>query len=211
MKVILMADIIGSSKRHGKALMNDFISMVAHINQANRKQILSPFTITLGDEFQGVVQSPFSAIQILFGIEKYLLTLKKPFKLRFVIHEGEIQTKLNKQRAYEMLGPGLTEARKLLSVMKTARRRFKISLKDNEATEKLDLMFVILQGIIDHWTPSQVRIVAAFLELGDYRKVAVRLQKDSTAIWRRRGSLMIEEFNCLKKLMYKTTNPKWRE
>lgn len=210
MSVILMADIIGSSKRHGKALMIDFITMVAYVNKKNRKQIRSPFTITLGDEFQGVVQNAQSAIQILLGIEEYLLTLKKPFKLRYVIHEGEIQTKLNKERAHEMLGPGLSEARKALSVMKTAKRRFKVFLLDKDTTEKLNLMFVILQGIIDHWTPSQLKVVAAFLELDDYRQVAERLHKDPTTIWRRKGSLMIEEFNCLKKLMLKTTNPKWQ-
>jgi SatD family (SatD) len=211
MKIIVMADIIGSSKRHGKALMNDFVTMVAHLNKTNKKEILSPFTITLGDEFQGVVKNPFSAIQVLFEIEKYLLTLKRPFKMRYVIHEGEIHTKLNKQRAYEMLGPGLTIARKTLSQMKTAKRRFNISLKDEDMTERLNLMFVILQGIVDHWTLSQAKIVSAFLELDDYREVADKLRKDPTNVWRRKGSLMIEEFNCLKKLMYKTTNPLWKE
>jgi SatD family (SatD) len=211
MKIIMMADIIGSSKRHGMALMNDFVTMVAHLNKTNKKEILSPFTITLGDEFQGVVKNPFSAMQVLFEIEKYLLTLKRPFKMRYVIHEGEIHTKLNKQRAYEMLGPGLTVARKTLSQMKTAKRRFNISLTDEDMTEKLNLMFVILQGIVDHWTLSQSKIVSAFLELDDYREVADKLRKDPTNVWRRKGSLMIEEFNCLRKLMYKTTNPLWKE
>lgn len=206
--MILMADIIGSSKRHGKALMSDFVGMVAYANRANRKQILSPFTITLGDEFQGVVKDVHSALQVLFGLEKYLLTLKKPFKLRYVINEGEIQTKLNKERAYEMLGPGLTEARKALTSMKTSKRRFSILLRDKSKTEKLSLMFVILQGIVDHWTPSQLKIVAAFLEMDDYRVVADKLRKDPSNIWRRKGSLMIEEFNCLKKLMYLTTHSK---
>jgi SatD family (SatD) len=205
-----MADIIGSSKRNGKALMADFKTAVAHINKIGKQHILSPATITLGDEFQGVVKNPHSALRVIFDMEKYLMSLRKPFRLRYVIHEGDIQTSLNKKTAYEMLGPGLTEARRQLTGMKSAKTRFKVSLSDKELTEKLNLMFVILQGIIGQWTPAQQKVVAAFLELGDYRKVAQRLNKDTTAIWRRKGSLMIEEFNSLKKLMLKATNPKWK-
>ncbi len=210
MRIIVMADIIGSSKRHAKSLMNDFKSSVTYINRIDRDLILSPITITLGDEFQGVVKSPRAALQIIFDLEKHLMTLKNPFKLRYVIHEGEIQTKLNRDKAYEMLGPGLTAARKQLTDMKSSKSRFKVSLYDKELAEKLSLMLIVLQGIIDQWTPTQQKVVATFLELEDYKKVAERLNKDSTAIWRRKKSLMINEFNSLKRLILKTANPKWQ-
>ena len=128
--VILMADIVGSSKRKGKALMNDFKIAVAWVNKRDKSHIASPLTITLGDEFQGVVKNTHSALQIVFDLEQYLMRQENPFKLRYVIHEGKIETKLNRKNAYEMLGPGLTHAREELVALKSSRNRFKISLKD---------------------------------------------------------------------------------
>jgi hypothetical protein len=205
MKIILMADIVGSSKRKAKTLMQDFKKIVAHTNTTGRANILSPLTITLGDEFQGVIKNPNAAIQIIFELEQQLLSLKKTFKLRYIIQEGEIETKLNKERAYEMLGPGLTEAREKLMTMKSTKQRFHVSLRDKDMSEKLNLMLIVLQGITDKWTPVQQKIVAAFLEFGDYRNVARKLKRDPTTVWRRRKSLMIEEFASLKKLMLLTT------
>lgn len=203
MKIILMADIVGSSGRKGKALMANFKKVVEEVNDKNGPRILSPLTITLGDEFQGVVKNAQAALQIIFDMEKELMVLKSPFKLRYVIQEGEIQTPLNKKTAHEMLGPGLTDARERLTSLKTSKNRFQVTLENKDAAENLNLLFVIFQGITDQWTAAQQKVVATFLDLDDYRKVADKLKKDPTAIWRRRRSLMIEEFNSVKRLMLK--------
>ncbi len=200
--VILMADIVGSSKRKGKALMADFKVAVAWINKMDRHHIASPLTITLGDEFQAVVKNADGALQIIFDLEQYLMRLKNPFKLRFIIHEGEIETRLNRKIAYEMLGPGLTQARDGLVALKSSRSRFKINLKDEAVSAKLTLGMIIYQGIVDRWTPAQQKVVSAFWEeLSDYKKVAKKLKRDPTVMWKRKRSLMIDEINSLKKLI----------
>ena len=206
--VILMADIVGSSKRKGKALMNDFKVAVALVNKKDKHRIVSPLTITLGDEFQGIIKNAQSALQIVFDLEQYLMRLKSPFKLRYVIYEGEIETQLNRKNAYEMLGPGLTQARDALVALKSSRHRFNVSLKDKEVSEKLMLGMVIYQGIVNRWTVAQQRVVSAFWEqLSDYRKVAKKLKKDPTVMWRRKKSLMIDEITSLKKLMLLILDP----
>lgn len=203
-----MADIVGSSKRKGKALMNDFKVAVAMVNKKDKHQIVSPLTITLGDEFQGIVKNAHSALQIVFDLEQYLMQLKSPFKLRYVIHEGEIETQLNRKNAYEMLGPGLTQARHLLTILKSSRHRFCISLNDKAVSTKLMLGMIIYQGMVDRWTAAQQKVVTAFWEhLSDYRKVAKKLKKDPTVMWRRKRSLMIDEITSLKKLMLLILDP----
>ena len=207
--VILMADIVGSSKRKGKALMADFKVAVAWINKMDRHHIASPLTITLGDEFQAVVKNADGALQIIFDLEQYLMRLRNPFKLRFIIHEGEIETRLNRKIAYEMLGPGLTQARDGLVALKSSRSRFKINLKDEAVSAKLTLGMIIYQGIVDRWTPAQQKVVSAFWEeLSDYKKVAKRLKRDPTVMWKRKRSLMIDEINSLKKLILLTVDSK---
>ena len=188
--------------------MNDFKVAVALVNKKDKHRIVSPLTITLGDEFQGIIKNAQSALQIVFDLEQYLMRLKSPFKLRYVIYEGEIETQLNRKNAYEMLGPGLTQARDALVALKSSRHRFNISLKDRTVSTKLKLGMVIYQGIVDRWTVAQQRVVSAFWEqLSDYRKVAQKLKKDPTVMWRRKKSLMIDEITSLKKLMLLILDP----
>lgn len=204
MHIILMADIVKSSKGNAKALMKDFSAAVDKVNKNNHKQILSPLTITLGDEFQGVLKNVQAALQVIFELEEMCMTAATSFRLRYVIMEGEIQTEINKAKAHGMLGPGLTEARERLGSMKSTRTRFHVKLRDEDQTENLNLMFTIMQGIEDQWTKAQKKVVTAFLKFGDYRTVAQKLKKDPTTIWRRRKSLMIAEFDAVRKLMMKT-------
>lgn len=207
--IVLMADIVGSTKKKSKLLMADFKNSVAEINRSDKKHILSPLTITLGDEFQGVVKDAYGAFRVMFDLELSLMRLKRPFKLRYVIHEGRIDTKLNRKKAYEMLGPGLTVARKQLNAMKSSKARFKIALSDQPLTAQLALVMNSYQGITDQWTPAQQKVVVAFLDQHlDYRKVATKLKKDPTTMWRRKRSLLIEEVDSLKKLILLLINPK---
>ncbi len=197
-----MADIIESSKREPGRLMADFKKVVEHINEVYKKSILSPLTITLGDEFQGVINGAEAAFQIIFAWEEELLKLKSPFKLRYVLVEGKIDTPLNRKNAHAMLGSGLTEARTMLASMKSSKSRFAVKFQDAHASKKITLALHVLQGITDRWTPLQKKIAHLFLELGDYKVVANKLGKDASAIWRRKNSLLIEEYINLKKLIF---------
>lgn len=209
--IILMADIIGSSDLPAKETMKGFRQAVQAMNKQHHPHILSPLTITLGDEFQGVVKDVFAAYQIIFDLDAFLMRMKKPFRLRYVIHEGKIDTKINKDRAYEMLGPGLTEARGLLVAMKSSRDRFKVSLHDKTLEARLHLAMVAYQGIVDSWTTAQQKVVSVFWEeFSDYKKVAKRLKKDPTVAWRRKKTLLIDEVNSLKNLVLLTVNPQWQ-
>jgi hypothetical protein len=208
MHIILMADIVKSSKGNAKALMKAFSLAVHSVNNQNRKQILSPLTITLGDKFQGVVRNMQAALQVIFDLEQQCMTAATPFKLRYMIVEGDILTAINKENAHAMLGPGLTEARERLGAMKSTRTRFQAKINDESTNEDLNLMFVILQGIVDQWTQAQQKVVSAFLRFGDYRTVAEKLKKDPSVAWKREKSLMIAEYHAIQKLMMKTVAAK---
>ncbi len=202
-RTIVMADVIGSSRQDAKHLMKDFKAVVDHVNSKNESNLLSPLTITLGDEFQGVARNAHAAIELILALEDAIMDLAKPFRLRYVVYEGPIDTPINKEKAYEMLGAGLTEARERLNALKSTKKRFDVSIGDQELNEKVNLMFTIYQGIADRWTAGQRKVVNAFRELEDYKKVAEKLKKDPSVIWRRKRALMIEEYNSVKELILK--------
>lgn len=200
-RIIIMADILGSSEKRGSALMRQFEKVVEERNQAFKAQLLSPLTITLGDEFQGIPADLSVAIQILFSIEETIIAHEFDFKLRYVINEGDIDTKINKQKAYGMLGKGLTKAREQLEALKKEDERFWIGLKNEEKQVALNNAFILYQWLVDGWKTKDFPLITAFFQHEDYKIVAEKLNKDVSLMWRREQSLHLKEYYSLKKLI----------
>jgi hypothetical protein len=199
---ILMADIIKSRQRNAPNLMRDFREVCDHINSKNRSAFLSPITITLGDEFQSVVKSLRDGVDIIIQIEELQISLKKEFKLRYVLYFGEIETTINEKIAHGMMGKGLTEARRLLNSEKEKDIRFIVRSDSQQRSEKLRLAFLVYQTFVDHWKVKDYKIISAFLQNNDYKKVARVLKKDVSLMWRREKSLRINGYMAIKKLVW---------
>ena len=75
-----MADIIASSEKNQIELMNNFKELVNEINKTFKDEILSPLTITLGDEFQCVLKDLKSSTDIILQLEENIIHKKLNFK-----------------------------------------------------------------------------------------------------------------------------------
>lgn len=198
---ILMADIIGSRNVDQRLLMEDFMELVSGINASNRAGFLSPLTITLGDEFQGVIIGLKETISIILNMEERIITTDNRFKLRYVIVEGAIDTPINTEVAYGMMGDGLTRARKHIENLKKSEYRFYFNLKDNAKQTALNNLFIALQDIIDDWNPDRdYYLVSTFLQYKDYKQVATILDKERSLMWKRNKSLKLDIYDALKEV-----------
>lgn len=198
---IIMSDIVNSSSLPGGELMKDFKRVVQTVNKNNTSCIKSPLTITLGDEFQGVVKDLYSAIAIIFQLDQLILKSKIEYKLRFVVHYGAIDTAINKQNSYEMLGKGLTTARKQIEELKSTQDEIMISGLDNTLQEKLNLSFRLYRSLYNDWSTKDKSLVYDFLQGDNYRDLAGKYSKDPSSMWRKEKSLKIADFNAAKKLI----------
>jgi len=200
--VIIMADIINSGKKNPKKLMVSFKNVVDAVNTQHKPLLLSPITITLGDEFQGIASNVQSAISLLFSLQEKIIKSKARFKLRYVIVEGAIDTPINENIAYGMLGEGLTKARKLLESSKSEDENYHFELKDAKKSEALTSSLYLYQSIVDGWNLERdEELINGFIELDDYKKVAEKLGKTRSQIWKRRKSLQIAEYFSVKKVI----------
>jgi SatD family (SatD) len=199
--IILMGDIIQSNLHNQSLLMLDFQEVVHTINVKYQDKILSPLTITLGDEFQGVVADTKTVINIIIDIEELILIAHKSLKIRYICHEGIIETPINSAIAYGMLGAGLTNARKQLEAMKKGRMRFLFSLKNNNINTIFNNAFIIYAAIINHWKIDDLPIVALFLKGLNYDEVAKSLNKNRSLIWKREKNLRLTEYFAIKKIL----------
>ncbi len=200
--IILMADIIQSNNYQQAKLMSDFKELVYFINTKYSRQLTSPLTITLGDEFQGVVKDTQTAIDIIFDLEEKNLLDKKGIKIRYVCYEGAIDTPINPTIAYEMLGEGLTNARKKLNWLKKEKNRFYFELKNTSLSTLYYNTFIIFDSILEAWQEKDVALVASFLENEDYKKVAQALGKNRSLIWKREKSLRLNEYYAIKHIIH---------
>ena len=195
---ILMGDVVSSSEYNAEELREGLKQIVDLCNQQFKSDILSPLTITLGDEFQGVVKSAHAGVSILFFLEEASLKIAPFFKLHFVLHHGLIDTKINPDIAYEMMGSGLTEARQLLSDKKRGRARFKFALQDDHSSTQLGRLFEVLDTIILNWKKDDYPLILDMIQNANNKEVGELHDKNRDQIWKRRKTLMIEEYNHLK-------------
>ncbi len=193
-----MGDVVNSSDYDGEVLSKGLKELVESTNKKFGKAILSPLTITLGDEFQGILSSVSSGIDLLFHLEEELLRTEPDFKLHYVLLLGEIETEINPDIAYEMMGKGLTEARKMLSSKKRSRKRFRFKLQNKEQTEQLSRIFEVLDTIILNWKKEDYPLILDMINNDNNSEVGELHDKNRDQIWKRRKTLMINEYNLLK-------------
>lgn len=197
-----MGDIVGSEDYVQNDLQQEFSKLCKSINQHNKTLLVSPLTITLGDEFQGIASNLSSGINLILQTERLRITSGLNFKIRYVLHFGEISTDINKKIAYGMLGTGLSRARQLLDDSKSQHIRFTTDIQSIQLNDTFRQAFSIYQTIIDQWNISRdAELIASFLKWVDYKAVADEMNKTRSLIWKREKSLMIKEFFAIEKLI----------
>jgi hypothetical protein len=184
---VIMGDLVRSESSLPVDLLHElFNKAISDQNNTHSKAFLSPMTITLGDEFQGVVRSLAQAVLIARDIRLQLLA--DDIDCRFVVGLVEIKTPINPDKAWNMMGPGLSRAREKLN-QKKADQFYRFSLLDSPVMEiMLDALGAGLSAIERDWTVQQRKDISALMsglsavELANRRNVSVH------SIYKVRGS-----------------------
>ncbi len=113
-KIVLIGDIVASRKiKDRSSVQKKLKSTIRQLNR-NNPNLLSPYTITLGDEFQAV----FNKAELIFSDIITIMLALYPEQVRFSIGAGAIDTPINKQQAIGMDGPAFYLARKGIEHLK---------------------------------------------------------------------------------------------
>ena len=195
-----MGDIVGSSNADQIILQQNFAKLISKVNEDYSASFESPLTITLGDEFQGIVRSAKEAAEVVIALEEYRWDLEVEILIRYSLGFGEISTPINSKIAYGMLGPGLTEVREALTEMKDEEDRMMISGElDTKMPMKLAMNIFLEKQ--EEWKWKDREIISGYFHYRDYKKVAEIMGKDVSLIWRRFKSLGFESYLKRKKLV----------
>lgn len=164
----VIGDIIRSKEIKKRLAIQDKLEKT--LNDINREYgdcIASNFAITLGDEFQGLLNDTGNLMSIVETIKFELY----PVKIRFGIGIGQIYTKIDRYFPIGADGPAYHNARKMIEEIKKLERRkmrynadIKIGLGDNLSSERLINVSLSLCSFIEgKWTKRQREIIYEFL------------------------------------------------
>lgn len=175
----LIGDIKNSKKLSKRAEIQERLqSTLNEINSLYDEHIASCFTITLGDEFQGLLKT---SDQILNIIERIKMKMY-PVKIRFGIGYGTIETKINRELSIGADGPAFHKARNMIDEIKKNEKAklgkdinvmFSVD-KDYDAL--INATLALCSFVEKKWTKRQREIIYDYIQYGDnQRKAANRL------------------------------------
>ena len=147
--------------------------------------------ITLGDEFQGLLNSPAFALEIVKYIQRELY----PVKLRFGIGIGEISTVINENAAIGADGPAFYAAREIINFLKNEEKHLKNQAPDIQIEyynsksieiDEINIILALIKVIEDSWTDKQrYTIWDMMLNGGSQEKCAKRMKTSQSTVARR--------------------------
>lgn len=193
-RIVLMGDIIDSRSKNSKKIMVEMKQLVNYINAKYSTSILSPLTITLGDEFQSIIKAKAPACQIIIDSVMYGFEHGFAWKLRFVLYEGKVDTKINTKIAYEMLGEALSNARNLLETKKKSDSLITIQFKNSNQSETLQNSFGLFTNLVSQWKVKDKELISLLISNSSIIQIAQSLNKDRTSVWRKSKTLQIAEY-----------------
>lgn len=199
---IIMGDIITSRKKAdaGK-MMSDFRDIINQANKEYASGLLSPLTVTVGDEFQGVAANLDSMVQILFFLEE-AFQLQTELDLRYVLHYGRIETEINTKNSYEMYGSGLTFAHEKLENYSRDQGRFSFSIEPDILSDHLQDAFFLYESLVDDWRDTDLDVIRTYLLHQDYKSLFEQgMYKTRSGAWKKVQTLKLEEYLALKRLI----------
>ena len=97
-----------------------------NVNSIYNNDISAKFLITLGDEFQGLLEITAPILEII----KYIQREIYPIKLRFGVGIGNVSTLINHEAAIGADGPAFYAAREMIEFLREQEKKLKEQAAD---------------------------------------------------------------------------------
>lgn len=196
---VLMGDVVASSKIPGTIVAGELGEMIRLANHLGADSLLSPLTITLGDEFQGVIRSGIETQKLIFLLERCRLQTTAKIKLRYSQAFGAIDTPVNLEIAHGMIGPALSAARKPLTRKGKHRKHAYVRVGIDYLNDMLEDLYTVSLSISSRWKAADYKLVCEMLSNSNDRMVGELFEMDASEVWKRRKNLRIGEFQAMER------------
>lgn len=180
--VVIIGDIEQSkqlSQDDRKQVQKRLESVFEELNRSSAN-IVSPYTITLGDEFQAVYNSADEAFKHIWTIMASI----HPVFVRFSIGVGEITTEINRKNALGMDGPAFYNAREQIEQMKKQQALLSVSTEKTTFNRLVNNGFRILEANLRSWKKNRFVILQKMYEGKEVRQIAKEIGLSDVAVYK---------------------------
>ncbi|HEY5557943.1 SatD family protein [Acetobacterium sp.] len=180
-----------------KIVQEKLENVLEQINNNFKENIVSKFTITLGDEFQGLLSASSISIEIIELILKELY----PHAIRFGIGISDIYTKINPEKAVGADGPAYYFARE--GIEKGKKNKNKTSFSVNVKTDKIDqelinALCLSIDLLMSSWTEKQREVAWKMSEIdGQQNIISAELGLNPSTVTRHLRAAHYEDYRKL--------------
>ena len=170
--IVLIGDIIASKEIADRLnFQKKFTDVLVKSNKTYYNSMISPLTLTIGDEFQTVLWEATNLFNIINLIDRSIPEIS----LRYGIGLGKIDTEINPQSAIGMDGPAFHFAR---TAVETARKEHKIyhfNCDNQFLQERINVMLDWIDITFKKWMPQRKEIFYQYQEKKTQRAIAQNL------------------------------------
>ena len=164
MYIAVIGHIIESKKIQDRAqVQQQLLRLMKELNWQYQDYLISPFTVTTGDEFQAL----FSPNSYMFQIIDQLSVAFSPYEIRFGIGVGEMVTEINKEQSIGSDGPAYWLAREAINHIHDKNdygiNHISVFLADEEVTWTVNAMLAACSFIQSKWTEVQYDVLKQLL------------------------------------------------
>lgn len=175
---VIIGDIVQSKEIKNRGLLQrKFYAALEKINKQFASQIVSKFTVTLGDEFQGVLKDLSSGYAVVNVIQEMFF----PVKLRFGVGRGRIATRLRKE-AMGMDGPAFHFAREAVEEAREKKREIIYHTGFKEKDAAINALLFAISVFREGRTQRQFQAVSAYRKYRTQKKASRAMGIDRTTL-----------------------------
>lgn len=190
--LVLIGDIEGSQlvkDRNREALQEILSDELQAVNVKYKEGIVSPYTITLGDEFQAV----FDRADTVFVQMLKIMSAIYPIGVRFSLSVGDIDTPINTDQAIGMDGPAFHKARHGVELLKENGYIFNIGFEEDSAELRIiNNSLQLLSGEIRGWNKRRLIILHMIKEGYNYKEISEALEISKPAFYKNKDAGMLD-------------------
>jgi hypothetical protein len=179
--IVLVGDLVASRRIVERSAVQERLrACLRQLNSKKREGLVSPYTITLGDEFQAV----FSAPDRFFRDALTVLIALYPVAVRFSFAIGEINTAINTKQAIGMDGPAFHDARATIDRLKKTKNFFAIASPDGAGLTLINQSLALVSHTIGKWSRSRLEILLGLSENRTVKQMARDLRVTDKAVYK---------------------------
>jgi len=187
--IAVIGDLVGSRRVAQRSAFQRRLGATLKKTSAAARRLASPYTLTLGDEFQAVYRGGESLFADVVGIMAEI----HPVRARLAFGVGELTTRINSEQALGMDGPAFHQARAALTTLKVEDRLLRIAGAEGAAWELANHVLNLLSNDLEGWSRNRLLILAGLLQGRAVREIEDGLKISRVAVYKNIRAAALDE------------------